>query len=234
MSCTVVIADDQPVVVAGVEAVLKKHRYDVVACVNDTDTFVQVMDDVDVEVVVIDPNLPDGKHPDGVALLRRVRTTRPDVGIVVMAHLGDLATLRAGLDLGVAGLFDKRCSLRDMPLAVHAASVGRNYTSPSIRRAFHDVDAGNGLGSGPHRLSPRELEVIRAYAQGLSLMEVSQLMCRSVKTISRQKRAAMAKLGLLNDAQFYQYLANVRSGLVEVHVPASGGQARLEREPAGA
>ena len=64
-------------------------------------------------------------------------------------------------------------------------------------------------------LTQRELDVLRAYAQGMSLIDISRLMERSIKTISRQKRTAMVKLGLKNDAQFYQYLANVRAGLVD-------------------
>lgn len=213
MTCPVVIADDQPVVVAGVETILKKHRYAVIARVNDTDTLLQVMEEADCEVLVTDLCLPDGRQADGVALIRRIRAIRPDVGIVVMTHLAHVATLRLLLDLGVAALFDKRANLRDMPAAVHSASVGRTFLSPAIRRAFLMADRASARRS--NSLSPREVAVLRAYAQGLSLLDISTRMVRSIKTISRQKRSAMNKLGLENDAQLYQYLANVRAGLVD-------------------
>ncbi|MGN6482357.1 response regulator [Luteibacter sp.] len=215
MTIPVVIADDQPVVAAGVETVLKKHSYRVVACVNDTDTLVETLADVDVEVVVADPNMPVGRHPDGVSLVRRIRTIRPDVGIVVMSRLDNVANLRLMLDLGVAALLDKRTALRGIPAAVHAASIGRRFLSPAVRRAFREVDEANARRDAHERLTQREIAVLRAYARGLSLAEVARLMTRSIKTISRQKRSAMLKLGLRNDAQLYQYLVNVRSGLVE-------------------
>jgi two-component system, NarL family, captular synthesis response regulator RcsB len=213
MTCPVVIADDQPVVVAGVETILKKHRYTVVARVHDTDTLLQVMEDVDCEVLVTDLCLPDGRQADGVALIRRIRIIRPDVGIVVMTHLANVATLRLLLDLGVAALFDKRANLRDMPSAVHSASLGRTFLSPAIRRAFLAADRANACRN--NSLSPREVAVLRAYSQGLSLADIGARMLRSIKTISRQKRSAMTKLGLQNDAQLYQYLANMRAGLID-------------------
>ncbi|MGA7436754.1 MAG: response regulator [Luteibacter sp.] len=215
MTSPVVIADDQPVVVAGVEAALNTHRFNVVARVNDTDTLIQTMAEADCEVLVADPFMPYGRHPDGVGLVRRIRDMRPDVGIVVMSRLGNLPSLRLMLDLGVSALFDKRASLRDMPTAVYAAHIGRTFLSPAVRRALRDMDYGNGLGGTSNPLTQRELDVLRAYAQGMSLIDISRLMERSIKTISRQKRTAMVKLGLKNDAQFYQYLANVRAGLVD-------------------
>jgi two-component system, NarL family, captular synthesis response regulator RcsB len=220
MTSPVVIADDQPVVVAGVEAALKKHLYTVVATVNDTDTLLQTLGEVDCEVLIVDPFMPDGAHADSVGLVRRIRALRPDIGIVVMSRLNNLPALRYMLDIGVAALFDKSASLRGITMAVHAASIGRSFLSPAVRRAFRDMDRVEAEDGPARQLTPREVDVLRAYARGLSLAEVSQLMIRSIKTISRQKRSAMLKLGLRNDAQFYQYLAHVRSGLIECVIPA--------------
>nr|WP_279588186.1 LuxR C-terminal-related transcriptional regulator [Luteibacter anthropi] len=74
------------------------------------------------------------------------------------------------------------------------------------------------------RLSPREVEVLRAFAEGFSLSDIAGAMGRSFKTISRQKRSAMGKLGLANDAQLYQFLAGVtasRLGSRSVHLKAA-------------
>lgn len=214
MPSPVVIADDQPVVAAGVKAVLKKHRYDIVACVNDTDTLLETVAEVACEVIILDPFMPEGRHPDSIGLIRELRALRPEAGIVVMSRLADLPALRQMLDEGVAALFDKRSHLGGIPLAVHAASIGRTFTSPSVRRAFRELDRLEGAsGSRRDALSPRERDVLRAYAQGLKLVEVGALMSRSIKTISRQKRSAMIKLGLRNDAQLYHYLSSTQEGV---------------------
>jgi two-component system capsular synthesis response regulator RcsB len=215
MQSTVIIADDHPVVVAGVETILKSHRYDIVARAHDTDALFDALIEHPCDVIVTDFSMPDGSRPDGMPMIRRVRAMRPDTGIVVLTMLSNPAILRSLLDMGVAAIFDKRTSLRDIPVAVHAANMGRSYLSPAVRRLFHETDCADADDELGTRLSPREVEVLRAYAQGYQLADIASSMGRSFKTISRQKRSAMAKLGLVNDAQLYQYLAGVRAGTLD-------------------
>ena len=227
MSSTVIIADDHPVVVAGVETILKSHRYQVVARAHDTDALFDALAEHPCDVVVTDFSMPEGSQPDGMPMIRRIRALRPDAGIVVLTMLSNPAILRTLLDMGVNAIFDKRTSLRDMPVAVHAADVGRSYLSPAIRRLFHATDCADSADELATRLSPREVEVLRAYAQGYGLVEIAASMGRSLKTISRQKRSAMVKLGLINDAQLYQYLAGIRAGTLDDWSPAIEAAASL-------
>ncbi|WP_413623754.1 response regulator [Luteibacter sp. Lutesp34] len=233
MPSTVIIADDHPVVVAGVETILKAHRYEVIARAHDTDTLFEALADHPCDVVVTDYSMPEGNQPDGLPMVRRIRATRPDIGIVVLTMLSNPALLRALLDMGVAALFDKRTNLRDIPLAVHAADVGRSYLSPAIQRLFHEADCAAGHEDLSTRLSPREVEVLRAYAEGHGLSDIAALMGRSFKTISRQKRSAMAKLGLANDAQLYQYLAGVRAGMLDDWIPGGRSGTGSRHPPDG-
>ncbi|MET0937291.1 MAG: response regulator [Luteibacter sp.] len=225
MSSCVIIADDHPVVVAGVETILKAHRYKVLARAYDTDALFDALADHPCDVVVTDYSMPEGTQPDGMPMIRRIRTLRPDVGIVVLTMLSNPAILRTLLDMGVAAIFDKRTSLREIPVAVHAADIGRAYLSPAIRRLFHDADCADKVDELSTRLSPREVEVLRAYAQGHGLTDIAASMRRSIKTISRQKRSAMAKLGLANDAQLFHYLAGIRAGSLDDWSPAIEAEA---------
>src|SRR5262245_22463996 len=114
MPSSVIIADDHPVVVAGVETILKAHRYDVVARAHDTDTLFDALSDHPCDVVVTDYSMPEGSQPDGMPMIRRIRATRPETGIVVLTMLSNPAILRSLLDMGVAAIFDKRTNLRDI------------------------------------------------------------------------------------------------------------------------
>lgn len=219
MSSSVIIADDHPVVVAGIESILRAKYYDVLARVHDTDALFEALEEYPCDVVITDFSLPEGIRPDGLPMIRRIRSLRPDAGIVVLTMLSDPDVLRGLLDMGVAAIFDKRTSLRDIPVAVHAAEVGRSYLSPPIRRLFQEADCIAGEEDPILRLSPRELEVMRAYADGHGLNDIAAYTGRNFKTISRQKRAAMAKLGLVNDAQLYQFLAVARNRFREAWGP---------------
>jgi two-component system capsular synthesis response regulator RcsB len=60
--------------------------------------------------------------------------------------------------------------------------------------------------AGPDSLSPKELEVIRLLASGLSLGEIARSVNRSKQTVTAQKIAAMRKLGLGDDAALHAYM----------------------------
>nr|WP_274602784.1 MULTISPECIES: LuxR C-terminal-related transcriptional regulator [unclassified Stenotrophomonas] len=61
-------------------------------------------------------------------------------------------------------------------------------------------------------LSKRENEVLRMYAEGLSVIEIAERIGRSRKTVSTQKVAAMRKLNLATDAEVFHYA--IAHGLV--------------------
>ncbi|NMY77046.1 hypothetical protein HBN61_22410, partial [Pseudomonas sp. WS 5071] len=56
-------------------------------------------------------------------------------------------------------------------------------------------------------LSPKEIEVVRLFVQGQSGREIATRLSRSEKTISRQKRTAMNKLGLRHDCALMEWAA---------------------------
>jgi two-component system capsular synthesis response regulator RcsB len=70
-------------------------------------------------------------------------------------------------------------------------------------------------------LSKRESEVLRMFAEGLSVMQIAQRVGRSRKTISTQKIAAMRKLGLQRDAEIFEYA--LTHGLVQASQNARAG-----------
>jgi two-component system capsular synthesis response regulator RcsB len=51
------------------------------------------------------------------------------------------------------------------------------------------------------------MEVLRLYLTGRSVTEIAATLCRSVKTISRQKNCAMQKLGVNNDRELFECAA---------------------------
>ncbi|ELN0273947.1 response regulator [Salmonella enterica] len=64
-------------------------------------------------------------------------------------------------------------------------------------------------GYGDKRLSPKESEVLRLFAEGFLVTEIAKKLNRSIKTISSQKKSAMMKLGVENDIALLNYLSSV-------------------------
>src|SRR5262249_2932676 len=153
------------------------------------------------DVLVTDLAMPgeSGDAEDGLRLIRRIRGSWPQVRIVVLTSLTNAAILRSIMAAGVLGMLNKIESMDELAAAIRAAGAGRPHVSRSVLEAI-SAAGGATHGMSPMRdLSPRQTEVLRMFVRGHSISEIAQHLDRDVRTVSRQKRDAMAKLGVSND-----------------------------------
>jgi len=198
-----IIADDHPVVLMGTRAALEAAGdIDVVGEAANGDQLVDLLASRPCDVVVTDFSMPGGRHGDGLALIDLVRRRYPRLPVVVLTMVNNAAVLQTMRARGALGLCDKRAPLREVAVAVRLAATGRTYLSESIRRQFDE--AGVPL-ADTARLSAREIEVVRLYVSGMSITQIAERLSRSVKTVSRQKRDAMRKLGIDHDSHLSEY-----------------------------
>jgi two-component system capsular synthesis response regulator RcsB len=130
----------------------------------------------------------------------------PQVSLIVMTMLRNPSLLQALLNTGVCGLFDKRSPLSELKRAVQSVARGRRYLSPSFADILEAQSLPRASDDAPVvSLSERELEVVRLFVQGLSGRQIAAQLNRSEKTISRQKRTAMDKLGLDHDGGLVEF-----------------------------
>lgn len=199
-----IIADDHPVVLMGARAALEAGGdIEVVGEATDGDQLLALLSMRPCDVVISDFSMPGGRHGDGLLLIDHIRRRHPRLPIVMLTMMNNVAVLQAMRVRGALGICDKRAPLREVAVAARHAYFGRPYYSESIRAQF---DTGGLPAEGPHgRLSLRELEVVRMFGAGMSITTVAERLNRSVKTVSRQKRDAMRKLGLAHDGQLLEY-----------------------------
>lgn len=201
----VFIADDHPVLLMGLRCVLQSHgsRFEIVGDANDGTELLERLPLHPCDLLITDfcmADDPEGK--DGLAMLRRVVAQHPRLPILVLTMLDNPALTKAMLGAGVRGIVDKAALTTELISAIDAIVGKRIYLSQHIRR--RSEEAGTIAGSSP-TLSPKEAEVVRLLAQGLTVTEIARRLDRTVTTISQQKRTAKTKLGLSSDKQLYEY-----------------------------
>jgi two-component system capsular synthesis response regulator RcsB len=202
----VIIADDHPVVILGARASLEQAGdMIVVGDAPDGDRLMLLLATQPCDVLVTDFSMPGGRHGDGLQLLDAIRRRYPRLPVAVLTMVNNVGVLRAMQTRGALGLCDKRSPMRDLPAAVRQVAAGRSYVAESIRERFESTDASTGSAQAEIRLSAREMEVVRLYVGGLSLTQIADRLSRSVKTVSRQKRDAMRKLGIDHDSMLADY-----------------------------
>ena len=168
MTRHILLVDDHPVVLQGArmavaqadrDADLKLHE------AHSTDALLEHLQRQPCDLLLTDFSMPNGQFPDGITLIGYIRRHFPQLKVLVMTMLGSPALLRAVLDQGVVGLFDKHRPLLELGEAVQRVSEDRRYLSPSFAQLLQ-VHGTSTLLDTP--LSQRELEVLRLFGQACS------------------------------------------------------------------
>ncbi len=142
---------------------------------------------------------------DGLRLIQRLRGRHPDTPIVVFTMLtnsGLLACIKAEGVAGIVGKSEDPEILKRICLNAISGSVGP-HLSPAVANRI--LSAGGRPGANACNLSPKEIEVVRMFANGDSLTSIAASFHRSLATIAAQKRSAMQKLNIANNADLITY-----------------------------
>ena len=213
MRLRILLADDHPVVRVGARAIIETSGVgDVVGQASGTDDLMDLLASHTCDVLVTDFSMPGGQQADGFAMLGAIRRRYPNLPILMLSMASNLSILRMVAAAGVLGLVDKGSSLDELPLALQTVHRGKPYISTGLRERMAELDSLGIHGSTGKKPSPREMEVLRLLASGLSVTQIAAQLHRSVTTISRQKGEAMRKLGISNDAELFEFLRHSLSG----------------------
>jgi two-component system capsular synthesis response regulator RcsB len=158
-----------------------------------------------------------GGNDDGLRMVARIRRLCPEIKIVVFSRIRQIATVREVLVQGADAFVSKAVELDFVVKACQAVLENNRYVDPITEKQLQefanrgeDIDV-QSVRSAEDSLSPREREVLRLLAGGLSIRDIAQRFNRSPKTISVQKCAAMSKLGLTKEIELAMYLAMSQS-----------------------
>ena len=203
----VVLADDHPVVLAGIGALLKADTD--ILLVGEASNGSEALSLICAalpDVAVIDISMPD---LSGLELAKRVRNECPGVKLLVLTVHEDPAYVQPLLHAGACGYLLKRSAAEDLPRAIRAVAEGGIYLDPAIAgQAMFDPHRSSktaGDDAAQEALSPREAEVLRFIAQGFSNKEIAARTEVSVKTVETYKARAAEKLGLRTRSEIIRY-----------------------------
>ncbi|KVE37903.1 response regulator transcription factor [Burkholderia sp. TSV86] len=210
MSVQVLIADDHPLVLLGIRHALTEGLgVSIVGEAHDPAELFALLERTQCDVVVTDFAMPDKPTADGLDMLNAIRERHPSVRVVVLTMLDNPRLMQTMRQAGALAVLSKRGDLDELPRAVAAASEGRPYIGPQAA-----ATAGIPLREADvmRPLSPREVEVVRLCAAGMTMTAIAHRCGRSIKTVSTHKHNAMGKLGLRSDADLFMYASE--NGLV--------------------
>lgn len=193
------LADDHPTVLAGMEALLRGvARIQIVGMASNGDALVDLLTRLPCDAVVTDYAMPGSLRGDGLTLLGFIQRRWPSVRVIVHTMQESPVILAQVRRLGIRQIVSKGDASGHLAAAIQAAAVGGDYFSPAVQALLQQQPSGDG------QLTPREQEVVRLYVSGLTTSAIAEQLHRSRQTISTQKRSAMRKLGVDHDAGLIQ------------------------------
>ena len=204
----VILADDHPIFLIGLKVVIEQGlRAQVIAEAMAPDELLEKLREHPCDLLITDFMMPVEDQNDGLRLLERVRREHPTLPIIVVTMLNNAGLFRSMLALDIQGLLSKASMANELPAAIESVSRGKPFIADSVQQSLREAaDYGSDTLVALQDLSPRELEVIRLFATGISVGAIAAQLNRSKQTVSAQKVSAMRKLGLANDAALFIYL----------------------------
>ena len=211
MTIRIIVADDHPILRAGLVSVLNASPdLRVVAEAGNGAEVLRAMRDVAFDVLLLDVSMP-GKS--GLDLVRQIRSDNPRLPIlIVSSHPEDQYALRA-IKAGASGYVTKMSAPADLVTAVRTVSNGRKFITPALAELLADHVERPDDGVPHERLSDREFQTLKMIGAGHSLTEIAEVLCISVKTVSVYRSRVLEKMRMKNNVELTRYV--VEHGLTD-------------------
>ncbi|MGW8725556.1 response regulator transcription factor [Streptomyces sp. NPDC055808] len=202
----VVIADDEPLIRAGIRMILTSDtEIEVVAEATNGREAVELARSHGVDVVLLDIQMPE---MDGLSALAELRRAVPAARVIILTTFGERENVLRALEHGGAGFLLKDTAPAELIRAVRAAAAGDAYLSPGATRHVVDQLATGRAAARAEEarrrvdvLSEREREVLALLGEGLSNADAGKRIHMSEATVKTYVSRILAKLDCENRVQ---------------------------------
>ena len=187
----VLLADDHPVVVAGLRALLGSlNGFDVVGEAADGESVVREVQVTHPDVVLMDVRMPG---MDGLEATRRIKAVAPDTAVLVLTMLDDNETVFAAIRAGAQGYLLKGAGQHELERALRSVVAGEVIFGPGVAARMLQHFAGGQIAPFP-QLTEREREILDRIAGGLRNHAIAERLGLSPKTVANHISSIFAKL----------------------------------------
>ncbi|QWC15822.1 response regulator transcription factor [Cellulomonas dongxiuzhuiae] len=206
----VLLVDDQALIRMGFRLLIDStDDLEVVGEAQDGQAAVEQVAALHPDVVLMDVRMPGVNGIDATA---RIVETHPDTRVLVLTTFDLDEYAFAALRAGASGFLLKDAAPAELATAVRTVASGEAVVSARITRRMLELFADHlpagadvATSDGPHprlaHLTPRELEVLREVAEGLSNAEIAGRLFLSEATVKTHVGRILAKLGVRDRVQ---------------------------------
>jgi NarL family two-component system response regulator LiaR len=197
----VLIVDDHRLVREGLRTYLE--LIEGIRIIGEAKNGIEAIDQVqkhEPDIVLMDLVMPD---MDGIEATRKIQELHPNTKVIVLTSFTDDENVFPAIQAGASGYLLKDISPSDLSQAIRAVNEGEKQLHPEITKKLMDQFVNPNIEHifDLEDLTPRETDVLRLIAQGMSNKEIANALTISEKTVKTHVSSILNKLDLVDRTQ---------------------------------
>ncbi|MGR3810343.1 response regulator transcription factor [Jiulongibacter sp. NS-SX5] len=195
----IAIVDDHEIFLKGLERLFNtEENIEVIASFDNGESLLREVHDLDVDVLLLDIQLPLFQPEE---LLIEIRKLRPQLPILYLTMIRGTRVFRKLEKHQIQGYILKDAAVEELKKAIEMVARGETYFS--LDHHFEEVGSGSNTVTTPANklaelLSPREYEILKMVCQEYSSAEIGEKLFLSKGTVDTHRRNILVKLGVNN------------------------------------
>jgi DNA-binding NarL/FixJ family response regulator len=212
---SIVIADDHPMVRAGLRSMLNVPRIQIVGEANHGEEAVRMVLALNPTVVLMDVRMP---KLDGIQALEALKKAKSATRVIMLTTYRSTTYLLRSLSAGAAGFVLKDIAREDLLAAIYAVASGASmvdsqFLQSVLRSLEHEPDDKEAPPESVEPLTAREKDILRLMVEGLTNQAIAQVLSLSPGTVKGYLHTILQKLGTNDRTQ--AAVKAIRLGLVK-------------------
>ena len=196
----VALAEDSFIVREGIEQILATApEVQIVAACGDADALLEAVDRVSPAVVLTDIKMPPAESDEGIRIASQLRQLHPEIGVVVLSQYSEPRYVLQLFDSGSEGraylLKERVHNRQELVAAIRAVADGGSVIDPKVVEILVQARARAERSPIAH-LTARELELLKAVAEGKSNAAIADEFVLSRRAVEKHITGIFLKLGL--------------------------------------
>ena len=194
----IAVAEDHAIVVEGIKTILSINPdIQYMGCADSGSDLLYLLQIKTPDVLILDLNL-GGEN--GFDLLEKIKEQFTTIKVIILTMYNEPAFIRKAKSLGANAYLLKNYNSDELLNVISSIDNGIFQTSKEIGILKEDDNTFNTAFSVVSQLSPKEKEIIKHVANGLSSKEIAENLFISVHTVDTHRRNLLKKLNLNNTA----------------------------------
>lgn len=214
MSIKILIADDHQLFREGlINLLTDSSEIEVIAQADNGKETIKKARKFNPDIVIMDIGMP---VMNGVEATEILKKELPDIKVIAISMYSDKHFIKGMLEAGASGYLLKNCTYDQLIEAINAVYSGKKYLSDKITEVIiHDyLGKEENIPDNDPKLSERESEILKLFAEGKTSREISELLFISVKTVGTHKQHILEKLELKTTTDMVKYA--LKKGIISL------------------